>query len=225
MSNSIPIITVDGPSGSGKGTLSHELADKLRWHFLDSGAIYRVLAESARRHAVSYDNDKALVALANNLDVIFEKRPSRILLEGQDVTLAIRTEQCGAGASQVAAIPKVREALLGRQRAFQKMPGLVADGRDMGTVVFPHADLKIFLEASPEERAKRRQLQLKGQGIDVSLGTLFTEIAARDKRDRERAVSPLIPAHDAIVLDTTSMSIEEVLDRVLQVATARGLIK
>lgn len=221
----IPIITVDGPSGSGKGTLSHQLALTLKWHFLDSGALYRLLALAAEAHGVGFDEVDELERLAMHLDVVFEKTPPRILLEGQDVTLAIRTETCGAGASKVAAIPKVREALLERQRAFKLSPGLVADGRDMGTVVFPQADLKIFLEASPQERAKRRQIQLKQQGIDVSLDGLFAEIAARDKRDRERAVSPLVPALDAVVLDTTSMSIFEVLETVLHEAVSRGLVK
>lgn len=221
----IPIITVDGPSGSGKGTLSHRLASYLHWHFLDSGAIYRLLALAAERQKIGWDNETALAALARHLEVIFENEPSRIILAGDDVTLAIRTEQCGAGASQVGSYPKVREALLERQKAFKEMPGLVADGRDMGTVVFPEADLKFFLEASAQERAKRRQLQLKERGIDVSLDELFTEIAKRDKRDRERVVSPLVPASDAIIIDTTSMSIDAVFDRVLGEAVLRGLVK
>jgi cytidylate kinase len=223
--HSIPVITVDGPGGSGKGTLSHRLATHLGWHFLDSGAIYRVLALAASLYQVAWDDEQGLSALALQLNVIFEHTPSRVVLEGNDVTLAIRTETCGAGASQVAAIPSVREALLERQKAFKVLPGLVADGRDMGTVIFPEANLKIFLEASAEERAKRRQLQLKEQGLDVSLDELFTEIAKRDKRDRERAVSPLIPAKDAIILDTTSMSIQGVFNRVIEEAKARGLIQ
>lgn len=221
----IPVITVDGPSGSGKGTLSHRLAAYLQWHFLDSGAIYRLLALAAEREGIAWDDEATLVALAPRLAVVFENDPPRITLDGNDVTLAIRTEQCGAGASQVGAISKVREALLERQKAFKKLPGLVADGRDMGTVVFPEADLKVFLEASPEERAKRRQLQLKQRGLDVSLDELFTEIAKRDKRDRERVVSPLIPAPDAIVIDTTSMPIEEVFKYVLGEGISRGLVK
>lgn len=219
----IPVITVDGPSGSGKGTLSHLLAFRLRWHFLDSGALYRVLGLAALNRGISFDDQTALEKLAQTLDVVFEKNPSRIVLEGTDVTLAIRTEETGAKASIVAAIPAVRTALLERQRAFKILPGLVADGRDMGTVIFPDADLKVFLEASPQERAKRRQLQLKQQGIDVSLDGLFTEIASRDKRDRERAVSPLIPAIDAIIIDTTTLPIEEVMSRVFEEVVKRGL--
>lgn len=221
----IPVITVDGPSGSGKGTLSHRLASYLQWHFLDSGAIYRLLALAAQRQKIAWDNEADLARLARQLEVVFENEPSRILLSGEEVTFAIRTEQCGAGASQIGAFPKVREALLERQKAFKEYPGLVADGRDMGTVVFPEADLKFFLEASPQERAKRRQFQLKQRGIDVSLDELFTEIAKRDKRDRERVVSPLVPASDAIVIDTTSISIEGVFERVLGEAVSRGLVK
>lgn len=215
MKKKIPVITVDGPSGSGKGTLSRQIAQSLGWHFLDSGALYRVLAIAAIRHAVSFENHAALAVLAAHLDVVFEQETRRILLEGQNVTIAIRTEECGAAASKVAAIAGVREALLERQRAFLEPPGLVADGRDMGTVVFPAADLKIFLEASAGERAKRRQAQLKEQSIDVSLDGLFAEIAERDARDRQRPVSPLIPAENAIIIDTTAMSIQEVYEVVM----------
>ncbi len=211
----VPVITIDGPSGSGKGTLSRQIAQSLGWHFLDSGALYRVLALAALGHAVSLENHDSLEVLASHLDVIFEKESTKVLLEGQDVTYAIRTEECGGAASKVAAIPGVRQALLDRQRAFLEPPGLVADGRDMGTVVFPNADVKIFLDASAQIRAKRRQLQLKEQGIDVSLDDLFAEITARDERDRHRAVSPLVAASDAIVMDTSSMTIEEVYKAVL----------
>lgn len=221
----IPVITVDGPSGSGKGTLSHRLASYLHWHFLDSGAIYRLLALAAQRQRIAWNEEAALVRLASHLEVVFSSNSPCIILAGDDVTTAIRTEECGAGASQIGAMQKVREALLERQRAFKKSPGLVADGRDMGTVVFPEADLKVFLEANPQERAKRRQIQLKQQGIDVSLDDLFTEIARRDKRDRERVVSPLIPAPDAIVIDTTVMSIDRVFEQVLGEAKFRGLVK
>jgi len=210
MNTKVPVITVDGPSGGGKGTLSLMLAKTLGWHFLDSGALYRVLALASLRHSVAFDNHAALAVLAGHLDVVFQHEPQEILLEGQEVTSAIRTEECGGGASQVAAVPAVRTALLERQRAFLELPGLVADGRDMGTVIFPEADLKIFLEAAPVERAKRRQAQLKRQGIDVSLDGLFAEIEKRDARDRGRNVSPLIPAHDAIVIDTTQMPIDAV---------------
>jgi cytidylate kinase len=218
MLRKVPVITIDGPSGSGKGTLSRQIANALNWHFLDSGALYRVLGMAATNHAVSLENEEALEKLAVALDVIFDHASERILLEGQDVSLAIRTEQSGAAASKVAAIPRVRTALLERQRAFRETPGLVADGRDMGTVVFPEADLKIFLEASAMERAKRRQAQLKEQDIDVSLDDLFAQIAQRDDRDRQRTVAPLVAAKDAIVIDTTSMSIKEVFERVMQEA-------
>lgn len=223
INSKIPVITVDGPSGGGKGTLSLMLAKTLGWHFLDSGALYRVLALAALRHSVALDNHKALAVLAGHLDVIFKHDPQQILLEGQDVTQAIRTEECGSGASVVAAIPAVRVALLERQRAFLEMPGLVADGRDMGTVIFPEADLKIFIEASPQERAKRRQLQLKQQGIDVSLDGLFAEIEKRDARDKERSVSPLVPAHDAIIIDTTHMPINAVFEKVMVYVHERDL--
>ncbi|MBS0286040.1 MAG: (d)CMP kinase [Proteobacteria bacterium] len=220
MKKNPPVITVDGPSGSGKGTLSRQLAQTLGWHFLDSGALYRLLALAAMRHAVALDNHTALAVLAGHLDVVFAKNESQIFLEGQEVTLDIRTETCGGNASVVAAIPAVREALLDRQRAFLEPPGLVADGRDMGTVVFPQANLKIFLEASAQERAKRRQGQLKEQGIDVSLDDLLAEISARDTRDRQRSVAPLVPASDAIVLDTTTMPIKVVFETVM--AEVRG---
>ncbi len=225
MNTKVPVITVDGPSGGGKGTLSLMLAKTLGWHFLDSGALYRVLALAALRHSVAFDNHVALAVLAGHLDVVFRHEPQEIWLEGQNVTLAIRTEECGGGASQVAAVPAVRTALLERQRAFLELPGLVADGRDMGTVIFPEADLKIFLEASPLERAKRRQAQLKQQGIDVSLDGLFAEIEKRDARDKERSVSPLVPAHDAIVLDTTQMPIESVFAAVMDYVNERILTR
>lgn len=224
MKQTVPVITVDGPSGSGKGTLSRQIAHALGWHFLDSGALYRVLALAALRHAVVLDNYAALEVLARHLDVIFEKEHTRILLEGQNVTTAIRTEECGNAASKVAIVPGVRKALLERQRAFVEMPGLVADGRDMGTVIFPEANLKIFLEASAYERAKRRQAQLKEQSIDVSLDGLFAEIAERDARDRQRSVSPLEPAQDAVIIETTSMSIREVYEAVMQEAKRRNIV-
>lgn len=223
MKKKIPVITVDGPSGSGKGTLSRKLANYFGWHFLDSGALYRILALAAMRHAVAIDNEQALTVLAAHLDVVFAKNESQIFLESQDVTLEIRTETCGGVASQIAAIPAVREALLERQRAFLEAPGLVADGRDMGTIVFPEADLKIFLDASAQIRAKRRQDQLKGQGIDVSLDDLLVEITARDARDKARTVAPLVPAVDAIIIDSSLMSISEVFDVVLAQVESRGL--
>lgn len=214
-----PVITIDGASGTGKGTISQLLAMRLGWHFLDSGALYRVLALAAQKHRVSFDNEAALQVLAEHLDVQFISGSgvtSRIILEGEDVTDAIRTEEIGGGASIVGALPAVRAALLSRQQAFRESPGLVADGRDMGTVVFPDALLKYFLTASLSERARRRHQQLREQGIDVNLGTLLDELAARDKRDQERAVAPLRPAADALVVDTDQRSIEEVLELIME---------
>ncbi|AVO55226.1 (d)CMP kinase [Ectopseudomonas mendocina] len=218
---SAPVITVDGPSGSGKGTLCALLAKQLGWNLLDSGALYRLLAFAAGNHGIDLTNEEALKQLAAHLDVQFIEK--RIILEGEEVTDAIRNEQVGAGASMVASLPAVREALLQRQRAFQEMPGLVADGRDMGTVVFSDAPLKIFLTASAEERARRRYLQLKSKGDDVNLASLLDEIRARDERDTQRAVAPLKPAADAILLDSTELSIEQVLERILREVADRDL--
>jgi len=222
-----PVIAIDGPSGSGKGTIAGLLAKRLGWSLLDSGALYRLLAFAARNHGVDLTNEEALKVLAAHLDVQFVAatagQPQRIILEGEEVTDVIRNEQVGAGASQVAALPAVREALLQRQRAFLEAPGLVADGRDMGTVVFPEAPLKIFLTASAEERARRRYLQLKAMGDDVSLSSLLDEIRARDERDTQRAVAPLKPASDAIQLDSTELSIEQVLERILSEVADRDL--
>ena len=213
-----PVITIDGPSGSGKGTVAGRLAEHLGWKLLDSGALYRLLAFAAVNHGVALDNEDLLSQLAAHLDVQFvgatEGKAARIVLEGDDVTQAIRNEDVAAGASKVAALPAVREALLQRQRAFQEFPGLVADGRDMGTVVFPDAPLKVFLTASAEERARRRYLQLKAKGDDVSLPRLLDEIRARDERDTQRAIAPLKPAADAIQLDSTELSVEQVLERI-----------
>ncbi|RDI48845.1 (d)CMP kinase [Aquicella lusitana] len=213
-----PVITIDGASGTGKGTVSQLLAKRLGWKFLDSGALYRVLALAAQKHSVALDNEKALEVLAEHLDVQFiaqESTASQIILEGEDVTETIRTEKMGNAASIVAALSGVRAALLSRQRAFREAPGLVADGRDMGTVVFPDAELKIFLTASPEERALRRYNQLKERGISVTLGDLIEELRERDKRDKERAVAPLKPAEDAISVNTDHLSIEQVVERIL----------
>lgn len=222
-----PVITIDGPSGSGKGTIAGLLAKQLGWNLLDSGALYRLLAFAAGNHGVDLTNEEAMKLLAAHLDVQFiaagDGHGQRIILEGEEVTDLIRNEQIGAGASQVASLSAVREALLQRQQAFQEMPGLVADGRDMGTVVFPHAPLKIFLTASAEERARRRYLQLKAKGDDVNLASLLDEIQARDERDTQRAVAPLKPAADAIQLDSTELSIDQVLERILSEVANRDL--
>lgn len=215
----IPLITIDGPSGSGKGTIATLLAKHLGYNLLDSGAIYRVLATAAEKHQIALDDENTLVQLAESLDVVFKVDTNQdkqsILLEGSEVSDKIRTESVGSCASKVAALPKVREALLQRQRAFLIMPGLVADGRDMGTIVFPTAPLKFFLTASAEERARRRHIQLKKAGEDVILGSLIDEIRKRDERDTNRSVAPLKPATDAIILDSTTLTIEQVLQEIL----------
>ncbi len=223
MSGSAPIITVDGPSGAGKGTLCMLLAEKLGWHLLDSGAIYRVLALAAIHHSVDTESEDALVPLAVSLDVQFKAEGElvKVILEGEDVSRTLRTEEVGNAASKIAALPRVREALLRRQRAFADAPGLVADGRDMGTVVFTGAEVKIFLDASAEERANRRMKQLQEKGLDVSFDHLLKEIEERDYRDRNRAVAPLRPAEDALVIDSTSLTIEQVLEKVLSFAESK----
>ena len=215
----MPIITIDGPSGSGKGTISRLIAGRLAWHLLDSGALYRLVALAARRQGVSLEDEAALANLAAGLDFRFESGPegaeTQVLLGGEDVTQAIRSEQCGNDASAIAVLPGVRRALLEKQRHFSVPPGLVADGRDMGTVVFPHADLKIFLTASCRERAERRHKQLKEKGVDVSLANLLEDIARRDERDHSRDTAPMKPAPDAVVIDTTGIGIEEVVSRIV----------
>lgn len=226
MNTAAPVIAIDGPGGSGKGTVAGLLAKRLGWNLLDSGALYRLLAFAARNHGVDLTNEESLKVLAAHLDVQFLSNAGgvqRIILEGEDVSDVIRTETVGAGASQVAALPAVRDALLQRQRAFQEAPGLVADGRDMGTVVFPDAPLKIFLTATAEERARRRYLQLKGKGMEVEMASLLTEIIERDERDTQRSVAPLKPAPDALILDSTHLSIDEVLERILEAFAALGL--
>jgi cytidylate kinase len=209
----VPVITVDGPSGSGKGTISQLLAVRLGWNFLDSGALYRALGLAAQARGIALDAETALAALAGQLELRFEGE--RVLLDGRDVSDELRTETSGNAASKVAALPAVRAALLDWQRDQARAPGLVADGRDMGSVVFPHAPLKLFLTASAEERAQRRYKQLKGKGFDVSLSSLVEEIEERDRRDRSRSVAPLRPAADAVELDSSGLSIQEVFDRVL----------
>ncbi len=222
----VPVITVDGPGGSGKGTICRLLAQRLGWQLLDSGALYRLTALAARHHGVALDDVEALVVLAAHLDVRFVSGDGdelQIVLEGEEVTQAIRTEETGSEASVVAALGPVRDALLSRQRDFAHLPGLIADGRDMGTVVFPAADLKIYLDASAEERARRRYNQLISKGVGASLGEILDDIRVRDARDMNRAVAPLKPAPDAVILDTTQMTIEEVLQAVLDEARHRGL--
>jgi cytidylate kinase len=213
-----PVVAIDGPSGSGKGTISQWLAGQLGWHLLDSGALYRLVALAGQKAGVDLNAAAAMAAIAEQLDITFRMVPGEegvsTLLQGEDVSLMLRTEECGRAASVVAAIPAVRTALLHRQRAFRRPPGLVADGRDMGTVVFPDAEVKIFLTASAEERAQRRYKQLNRKGIGANLTDLLRDIVDRDQRDRERAVSPLKPADDALMLDTTGMSVEEVCKRV-----------
>ena len=220
-----PVITVDGPSGAGKGTISHMLAESLGWHLLDSGALYRVTGHACLLEGVSWDDEPAVAEIARTLDVSFSGVDGEILVayKGRDVSQAIRTEEGGRGASTVAAIASVRQALLVRQRNFQQPPGLVADGRDMGTVVFPAAPLKFFLTASPEERARRRYKQLIAKGENVSLPRLLEDIKERDERDSNRAVSPLVPAEDAIILDSSTMPIAEVFASVMSRVEEKGL--
>jgi len=219
-----PIITIDGPSGSGKGTISRLVADRLGWRLLDSGALYRLVAFDGQQRGIGAYDEAGHADVAQQLDVQFGLGPhggEQIWLAGQEVSGRIRTEQAGEGASRVAAMPAVRTALLARQRAFAGPPGLVADGRDMGTVVFPGAVLKIFLTASAEERARRRYNQLKDKGLGANLAALSLEIAERDRRDATRAVAPLRPADDAVIVDSTVMTIDAVVARVLELAATR----
>lgn len=215
----IPVITIDGPSASGKGTISKRVAEALGWWFLDSGALYRVLALAAGKAGVDWTDGLGLTDLAINLPVTFKSSPERpeaaIYLADEDVSMAIRTEHISVGASKVASFAGVRDGLLARQKAFRKAPGLVADGRDMGTVVFPEARWKFFLTASPEERANRRFKQLKDRGLDVILDDLLKEVVSRDERDSKRAVAPLKPALGSVVIDTTGVSVDAVFNQVM----------
>jgi CMP/dCMP kinase len=220
------VVTIDGPSGAGKGAVSRLLAAKLGWRLLDSGALYRLTALAGLRAGLAADDRAGHAALAQRMDVHFTAQvdgSERILLNGEDVSLEVRSEQTGAGASRVAQWPEVRGALLQRQRSFADPPGLVADGRDMGTVVFPEAALKIFLTASAEERALRRYKQLKDKGSAVNLAALSREIAERDRQDANRAVSPMRPAPDALTIDSTSLSIQAVVAAIGEAGEARGL--
>ena len=216
----VPVLTIDGPSGSGKGTVSARVADALGWHLLDSGALYRAVGFAASMAGLDLSDAEAVTRCAETTKIVFrdpkDGGETRVIVNGLDATAEIRTETCGAAASAIAAIPSVRAALFEKQRSFRKGPGLVADGRDMGTVIFPDAEHKVFLTASAEERAKRRYKQLKEKGLGVTLTTLLREIEARDVRDAERAVAPLKPATDAILIDSTGMSIDAVVAKVLE---------
>ena len=225
MTGAAPVICIDGPSGAGKGTLSQRLATDLGWHLLDSGALYRVVGFAGRLAAVSLEDSDAVAGIARSLDVDFRLTEGgvSVWLAGEDVTAHLRTEEGGRDASTVAALPAVREALLLRQQELARPPGLIADGRDMGTVVFPRAPLKIFLTASAEARAERRFHQLQGMGESVSLARLLTDIQQRDARDQSRTVSPLVPAEDAIIIDSTALSADEVLQAARDLAAARDL--
>ncbi|MCX4028789.1 (d)CMP kinase [Endozoicomonas sp. SM1973] len=223
----VPVITIDGPSGSGKGTVASLLANQLGWHLLDSGSLYRLTALAAQIHGVDLADEDNLKVLAAHLDVQFvaatETESAKIILEGERVERAIRAEDISLLASQVAALTQVRQALLERQRAFAEAPGLVADGRDMGTVVFPKAPLKIYLTASAEVRAERRFRQLKESGFSANIDQILEDICARDERDMKRATAPLKPAEDAIIIDTSRLTITEVVTKVMAEVEARGL--
>ena len=225
MLDGVPVITIDGPSGSGKGTLARRIKGWLGWHLLDSGSLYRLVALEARRGGTDFEDEAALAVVAVELGAEFvdEEEETKVVLCGSDVTDELRSEACGTDASSLAAYPAVRAALLARQRAFLEPPGLVADGRDMGTVVFPHADLKIYLTASTEERARRRYKQLKQKGMSVNLAQLLGDIAERDRRDKQRTVSPLKPAIDAVLLDTTLMDVSAVEDQIKRLVRDTGL--
>lgn len=222
-----PVLTIDGPSGSGKGTVAGQVAARLGWGLLDSGALYRLVALAALDAGVSADDDEGLVRLGRDMEVSFPvdaQGRHQVCLAGRPVDNRLRTDPVSDMASRVAAVPAVRQALVERQRAFRRPPGLVADGRDMGTVIFQDAPLKIFLTAGVEERARRRYKQLSEKGENVTLGGLFREIEARDARDRQRSVAPLRPAEDAIEIDSTCLSVEQVVERIVSLARQRQLI-
>jgi len=223
MTKPIPVLTIDGPSGSGKGTISQAVAKRLQWHYLDSGAIYRAVGLAAAWESIDLSDPEAVAHCAERTEIRFESNDEgelHVYVNGKDATRLLRTETAAAAASAIAAHPPVRTALLDLQKRFRQAPGLVADGRDMGTVIFPDAQYKVFLTAIAEERAKRRYKQLKDKGVSVNLDSLLHEIAARDERDAGRAVAPLRPAEDAVILDSTGMPITEVIERVLAVLPA-----
>ena len=209
----VPVVTIDGPGGAGKGTVASAIANALGWHLLDSGALYRIIAVAGVADGIALDDAQALVEMSEGLDIVFDDGQVRV--NGANLTDAIRTEEAGNSASQVAALPPVRDAIFALQQGFQRAPGLVADGRDMGTVVFTDAPVKIFLDASAEARAERRYNQLKNNGLGVNLRALLEQIQERDARDRERAVAPLKPAEDALIIDSTEMTIDEVVATVM----------
>ena len=218
MDQNVPVLTIDGPSGSGKGTISRAVAQRLGWHYLDSGALYRAVGVAAGWADEDFADHIALMRLAFDTSIEFRDGDGgepRVIVDGLDATEELRTETAGAAASAIAALPEVRAALFEKQRAFRRPPGLVADGRDMGTVIFPDTPYKVFLTASAEERAERRYNQLKQKGLEVTLDGLLREILARDARDAQRAVAPLKPAFDAVIVDTTGVSIAEVVEKVL----------
>lgn len=218
-----PVLTIDGPSGSGKGTVSRLVARRLGWHYLDSGALYRAVGAAASTARLALDDVDALVRLTDRTRIDFlegDDGELRVVVDGDDATDQLRTETAGTAASAIAAIPQVRTALTDRQRAFRRPPGLVADGRDMGTVIFPEAPYKVFLTASADERAKRRHKQLREKGVSVTMDGLLREILARDARDASRAVAPLRPAPGAVHIDTTGLGIDAVVERVLSVVTS-----
>lgn len=224
----VKVLTIDGPSGAGKGTVSRAIAKRLGWHFLDSGAIYRALALTVLEQKIPLTAEDEIALVAEKMKVEFKEDDNlKVFVDGREVTEQLASEECGRAASQIAALAKVRKALLAKQRAFRKPPGVVADGRDMGTVVFPDAPYKVFLTASLEERARRRFLQLKAQGINVTLDQIIKDLEERDRRDRERKEAPLRPAQEAVIIDSSNLSVEEVIAKILALLPpelARGAV-